>query len=79
MSAPTQPLDQEPVSLIRYEQRVKATLVYGLLIGFVSIIMVWTFKPPQLPGDIAGAVVGGFIGWIGGLLTGWGVTSKTGH
>jgi hypothetical protein len=36
------------------------------LSALVGIVILWTFKPPDLPGDIAGAIIGGFIGWIGG-------------
>ena len=64
MSNPTSPLTDE-----QQQSRLHFRMELAFLVAFVGIVVLWTFKPPDLPGDIAGAVVGGFIGWIGGNST----------
>ena len=66
----------EPPAVIEYEMKIRARIVGGLIASFTLVVLAWTFHPPQLPGDMAGVIAGGFIGWIGGLLTTWGTSKK---
>ena len=64
MSAtPTQPLNpppELPLAITEYVEKVRMVLSLVLVLAWVGIILVWTFKAPQLPGDVAGQAAGGF-------------------
>lgn len=61
---------------VEFSLKICAYLIFALLTAFVTIIALWSYHPPQLPGDTAGVIVGGFIGWIGGLLSNWRAPSR---
>ena len=71
-AAPQLAVDNDPVpmppDLVKYEERIKARLAGGILFAFVAIIGLWTWKAPQLPGDTAGMIVGGFLTAVGAIV-----------
>ena len=64
MSAnPTQPLNSpppEPLAITEYVEKVRMVLSLVLVVAWVGILVIWTFKAPLLPGDVAGQAAGGF-------------------
>lgn len=68
-ASPTQPLSGPPPitpadngspAITEYVEKVRMVLAVLLVVAWVGIILVWTFKAPQLPGDVAGQAAGGF-------------------
>lgn len=65
-ASPTQPLSQPPPAPVEipavaeYVEKVRMVLSLVLVLAWVGIILVWTFKAPMLPGDVAGQAAGGF-------------------
>jgi hypothetical protein len=68
MAEPTAPLTPpEPPEIVLYEEKVKARLAYAVIIAFVVIVALWSYKAPQLPGDTVGLVIGAFAAILGGI------------
>lgn len=57
---PVTPADNGSPAITEYVEKVRMVLAVLLVVAWVGIILVWTFKAPQLPGDVAGQAAGGF-------------------
>ena len=54
-------------ALLHYEDRVKASLAVLVIFVFAGLLLLWTWIPPKLPGEVVGNVVGAFLVIIGGI------------
>lgn len=65
MSGPTQPLS--PPEVMEFSEKARAILA-GVVLGvFLIVVVLWTFHAPQLPGDVAGMIVGAIISVMGAM------------
>ena len=77
---PPQPQPEQPSLLpevVRFEEKVKFRLAVLVILAFVGIVGLWTFRPPHMPGSTDGMIIGGFLttlGLIGGYY--WQVSKK---
>jgi hypothetical protein len=66
-TAPLSPPDEEPVEVVLYVEKMAVRLATLIIMAFVGIVTLWTFKPPDLPGDAAGSVMGAFLLSLGAI------------
>lgn len=54
-------------AILHYEDRVKASLAVLVILVFAGLLLLWTWIPPKLPGEVVGNVIGAFLVIIGGI------------
>ena len=72
-------VQQQTPSEVEFTERIKAYLAIAFMGIFGAIVVIWTFHAPQLPGDVAGLIIGAMttiLGSIGGYYWAGTVSKK---
>lgn len=59
--APPDPPSYPPPQVVEFAEKIRAVLATEFIALFGALIGVWSFHPPELPGDVTGQVTGGLL------------------